>query len=165
MKRALLWLCSLACLTLAGLYAYAWLHRDPLAAAFERIEEGMTFEEAVAIMGRPGDGNYLFISCPGPQYRGDITYWEGKRNRFEIWHYGGRVESTKATFFKETMVDKIRDWACNLASLWAPAPPPVNLPPVKMSVTFAEPPTESRYESIGYPRSAFDAPATQENEP
>ena len=43
MKKApLLCLGTLACLTLAGLYAYAWFMRDPLAAAYDRIGEGIT---------------------------------------------------------------------------------------------------------------------------
>ena len=62
MKRALHWLGPLACLALAGLYAYAWFNRDPLAVAFDRIEEGMSLQEAIDAVGRQPDMSYAVVN-------------------------------------------------------------------------------------------------------
>ena len=60
MKRALLWLCSLACVTVAGLYAYAWFNRDPVLSAYERLAPLLpperfdaSLQEAMDIVGQP----------------------------------------------------------------------------------------------------------------
>jgi hypothetical protein len=123
MKKALLWLGPLACLALACLYAYAWFTRDPLVAAFERIEEGMTLESAEALMGRPphNRGAYIVhdpttwatLSCT------DEAIWYGERDQFVIWSIEGRVVGSSVTHTKESTFEKIYKYACNPSSLWA----------------------------------------------
>src|SRR5579862_8369947 len=79
MKRAILWFSTLACLALAGLYAYAWFNRDPLVIAFEGVRQGMLLEEVEEILGRPANGTLGTGSNTG--YTPFSAHWCSERHR------------------------------------------------------------------------------------
>lgn len=129
MKKALLWLGPLACLALACLYAYAWFTRDPLAVAFERVEKGMTLEEAVAIMGRPADhlGQGMKVEA-GCVVRLPNALWSNDCRTFQLFFADGRVVSMNIICTQQTVADKTYNW---LRDWWNPvnttpyaSPPP-----------------------------------------
>jgi len=125
MKRALLWLGTLACLTLACLYAYAWFTRDPLVAAFERIEIGMTMEDAQAVMGRQPDTDSPFMLDDGKRTTIHFNAWAGERRSFLVVSQEGRVTSTSISNTKQTFFDKAYNWICDPSSLLDSDPVPV----------------------------------------
>jgi hypothetical protein len=142
MKKSLLWLGPLACLALACLYAYAWFTRDPLAVAIDRFKEGVALAEAVAIVGREPDHQTettvvnetrpgVFVFKPGPL----STMWRNELYEVRLWSEGGRVTQIHVDRAPETVLDKVHSCLCNPSSLWA-----------------------SKYETVGYPKKAFDPP-------
>src|ERR1022692_3118444 len=106
MKKALLWLCPLACLALACLYAYAWFVRDPLAVAFERIEYRMTLEQAEAIMGGPGRSMIESDVVDAKERMGiQITQWDGERQTYQVISDESGVNQKAFWGTKETFLD------------------------------------------------------------
>ena len=128
MKKALLWLCPLACLALASLHVYAWSTRDPLVVAFERIEEGDTLQEAIDTIGRaPNYSEYTVMQLPDERVTKVLcTGWS--RARFTIWVLSedGRVVSKEIWCHDESFVEKA--WS-RVRSFWEPTLVPVSVAP------------------------------------
>ena len=123
MKKALLWLCPLACLALACLYAYAWFTRDPLVVAFERIEVGMTVEEAEAIIGRPADSVLTYRPEDEPNKTIKCGSWRSESHLLAVFSLNGRVDHAFVEPMPETIKEKMCRLVRNPSSLWNPAPP------------------------------------------
>ena len=90
-------------LLVIGIYIWSIVPRDPLEIAYEKIEEGMPTEEALAIVSRPEELD-LFDWEPGKHW------WLGNKCALEIQTSEGRVIRKELFFLRETFFDRLRRW-------------------------------------------------------
>jgi hypothetical protein len=93
-----------------GIYILSSVPRDPLEIACEKIVEGMSTEEAIAIIGRPRDDAHFWPDIG----RRPITHeiWDGKIGRLEISSCDERVVYKRFQPYRmsPTPWQRIRRW-------------------------------------------------------
>src|SRR5262249_26533091 len=90
---------GLILLLVVGICLWSRVPRDPLEIAFEKIEEGMPTEEAMAIVSRPEETDDLLYWEPGKHF------WWGDTCALEIQTSDGRVIKKELFFLRETFFD------------------------------------------------------------
>ena len=119
MKRALLWLGPLACLALAGIYAYAWYDRNPLVLASESVNEGMTYDEVAAVFCRRHDDERAgCINITGVTPKMEEYIWSDGPHYCSVVFLDGRVSVKRNVRTDLTMYNKVRNWISDPTSLW-----------------------------------------------
>jgi hypothetical protein len=96
---------GLVFLLVLGIYIRSSVPRDPLEIAYEKIEEGMPTEEAMAIVSRPEEVDDLLNWEPGKHW-----WWGDDACALEIQTSDGRVIKKELFFFRETFFDRLRRW-------------------------------------------------------
>jgi hypothetical protein len=106
MKKKLAWLCLLVSPLVLGGAAFCLSDRDPITKAnCDRIKEGMTEKEVVAILGRKWD---VEASLGGDRH---AFQWDGSRGTIDVRMEKAVVDSA---FFMpgppQTVFEKVIDW-------------------------------------------------------
>lgn len=138
MKKALLWLGPLVCLAVIVVVSYLWFGHDPLAARFDEVEEGMTLQEAINIVGRSPDSSYdiVHVTWDDKVIKGQASEWKGKHETLYVVSQDGRI-AVKNVQESVSLACKPIEWVC---SFWAPAPvayAPPTVPAAPVSVPVA----------------------------
>jgi hypothetical protein len=108
-------------LTLLASALYLWSsrpQRDPLAVAYEKIEEGMLTNEAIAIVGREGDSGGFTWDINGDPREMTFDEWFGFDDshelmcKLEIRSRDGRVVKKNLESYRKTESawERIRRW-------------------------------------------------------